>query len=859
MRAHPQLIGLAAREVALAEFVPYSSHVSEHVIRTREGDYLRVWRLAGIAFEATDPADILVRHEGFNQLVRSLPGGHIGLWSHRLRRRVTDGFTTPYANAFCQEIATRYYASFAGYRMMANELYLTVVYRPHRTRLARLFSQAARRTPEDIRRELHEALKAMAAIAAQLESSLKPWEPVALGVYTRPLPASAPGDLPGAQRPVHDCVQDCVRDGVHDCVRYSEALEFLGYLVNAAWEPVPVPAGRIADALPTSRLFFHTEKLEIRTPEATRYAALLDLKDYPEHTEPGILNGLLYGEFEYIETQSFTILDRPSAKEALERQRNQLIAAEDVAVSQIEAMDQALNDLVNGDFVLGEYHYSLAVLGARPDEVARHVATARTKLADAGFQTALIDLVADAAWFAQLPGNWRFRAREAKLTSRNFCALASLHNFATGKREGNPWGEAITIVKTPSSQPLYLNFHATPGKKASTDEKALANTQIIGQAGAGKTVLELFLLAMSMKYGLTGVVYDKDRGTEIAIRAMGGRYTVLRRGVPTGLNPFQLEPSASVLDFWERLVRRLVDTGTLLSAKDELDISRAVREVARMARPLRRLSMVRQLLPNVGENSLHARLTKWCAGGRLGWVLDNPADTLDFSQNHLFGFDDTELLDDPEVSTPVTMYLLHLTESLIDGRRFVYVMTEFWKRLADPVFTDFAKNKQKTIRKQNGLGIFDTQSPADVLRSDIARALIEQTATFFFLPNPRADYDDYVRGFKLTEAEFNIVRSLGENSRLFLVKQGHRSAIGRLDLAGLGDVLDVLSATTDNVELLERIRAQMGDDPAVWLPEFHAQLARRRAVQSATSASSLTSTPSTAPGVPTWREAGGGR
>lgn len=292
-----------------------------------------------------------------------------------------------------------------------------------------------------------------------------------------------------------------------------------------------------------------------------------------------------------------------------------------------------------------------------------------------------------------------------------------------------------------------------------------------------------------------------------------------------------MTPDESVLDFWERLMRKLVDTGLPLSAKEELDISRAVREVARMEKPLRRLSMVRQLLPNVGENSLHARLAKWCAGGRLGWVLDNPTDTVDLARANLFGFDDTELLDDAEVSTPVTMYLLHLTESLIDGRRFIYVMTEFWKRLGDPVFTDFAKNKQKTIRKQNGLGIFDTQSPADVLRSDIARALIEQSATFFFLPNPRADYDDYVYGFKLTEAEFNIVRNLGENSRMFLVKQGHRSAIGKLDLAGLGDVLDVLSGTTDNVELLDTIRAQVGDDPDVWLPVFHAQLAKRRATQ----------------------------
>jgi type IV secretion system protein VirB4 len=175
-----------------------------------------------------------------------------------------------------------------------------------------------------------------------------------------------------------------------------------------------------------------------------------------------------------VETQSLTILDKPSAKEALERQRNPLIAGEDVAVSQVEAMDQALNDLINGDFVLGEYHYSLAVLGDTLHALSRNVAKARTQIADAGFQTALIDLVADAAWFAQLPGNWRYRPREAKLTSRNFCGLSSLHNFSTGTREGNPWGEAITIAKTPSGQPLYLNFHVTAEKQDSADARLRA-------------------------------------------------------------------------------------------------------------------------------------------------------------------------------------------------------------------------------------------------------------------------------------------------------------------------------------------------------------------------------------------------
>src|SRR5260370_36055658 len=80
MRTETKLAVLAWREVPLADFIPYSTHVTDHVIKTREGDYLCIWRIAGIAFEAADPADILVRHEGLNQLIRGLAGGPGGLW-----------------------------------------------------------------------------------------------------------------------------------------------------------------------------------------------------------------------------------------------------------------------------------------------------------------------------------------------------------------------------------------------------------------------------------------------------------------------------------------------------------------------------------------------------------------------------------------------------------------------------------------------------------------------------------------------------------------------------------------------------------------------------------------------------------
>ena len=42
MPVKPQWGSVANREVPLAGYIPYSTHVTDHVIRTREGDYLQV-------------------------------------------------------------------------------------------------------------------------------------------------------------------------------------------------------------------------------------------------------------------------------------------------------------------------------------------------------------------------------------------------------------------------------------------------------------------------------------------------------------------------------------------------------------------------------------------------------------------------------------------------------------------------------------------------------------------------------------------------------------------------------------------------------------------------------------------------
>jgi type IV secretion system protein VirB4 len=259
-----------------------------------------------------------------------------------------------------------------------------------------------------------------------------------------------------------------------------------------------------------------------------------------------------------------------------------------------------------------------------------------------------------------------------------------------------------------------------------------------------------------------------------------------------------------------------------LLPRDEAAISAAVRATAGLESRYRRLSAVRQSLPKDSPNSLYHRLGRWCRGGPLGWVFDEAPDVLaGIEKLPAVGFDYTEFVNDAQIRTPLMMYLWARFSSLIDGRRLYMFIDEFWKALEDEYFESELQNRYKTIRKQNWFLVCATQSPADAIRSRIAHTVIEQTATFIYLPNPQARETDYTEGFNVTRQEYLTIKSLPETSRRFLVKQGQNAVVCELDLQGFDDELAVLSGTTANILLAEDIRRRVGTDPAVWLPVFH--------------------------------------
>jgi type IV secretion system protein VirB4 len=794
----------ARNEVFLGAYIPFSSCITPHDVLLRGGDFIRIWRLAGVAFETASDEWVAERHEAMCSLLRNLSGGQFALYTHRIHRVIEDSLPPPTQPPIAREFDEAYGRQLASQRMMANEIYLTQLYRAAPRGAARVF-RSSTRSREEIEEAHHEALRVIEERSSMVSRVLREFDPHLLGDYE------------------------------HRGVVYSEVEEFLSFLVNGTWTRRRPSRGPLYRTLPKARFFFGGDKIEIRDGMSSKYAAVVDIAEYPAKSEPGILNALLYEDAEFIETQSFSVLPRRNAMSALERQRDHLIASEDVVTDQIAAMDDALNLVGDGQLSMGEYHYSLIVFGDSVKDAGRHAAEARGAMGEAaGVEMVPVDLVADAAWFAQWPGNFQWRPREATISSRAFAGLASQHNFAVGKRDGNPWGPAVMLLRTPSGQPFYLNLHESPEKEDSEDKRLPGNTMILGVTGSGKTTLEMAILLQTQRFDPPPrlVMFGFDRDVEIFVRAMRGRYFNLRVGQPTGCNPLQRRPTPERIAFWERLIKKCIESPSLpLLPKDEQAIARAVRAVAEMPVGLRRLSTVRQNLPTDGGNSLHARLGRWCKGGPLSWVFDDSDDQLlDLASEHVIGFDYTEFVDDPEVRTPIMMYLLDVMGELIDGRRLIYQVAECWKALGDDAFMPFVKKEQKTIRKNNGLGIFDTQSPSDILQTEIGRTMVEQSVTIIGLPNPAAVREEYVAGFGFTDSEYEIVKSLSsQGGRRFLVKQGHRSAVCEFDLSGMGEWIVLLSGSKDNAVLLDEIRTEVGDDPDVWVPILRRRVRERDA------------------------------
>jgi type IV secretion system protein VirB4 len=506
--------------------------------------------------------------------------------------------------------------------------------------------------------------------------------------------------------------------------------------------------------------------------------------------------------------QSFRFLSKADAHAIMHRKQNRMAAAGDKALSQQAELDVAADDLASNRFVMGDHSLCLVVFADSMRALGDVATAAWRDLADSGAVAAREGAALEAAYFSMVPGNARLRVRPGVVSSRNFCAMAPLHNFPSGP-ERSHWGEPIALLRTSGGTPYRFHWHVGD----------VGNTLVTGETGSGKSLLVGFLIAMTAARARI-IALDHKRGWELLIRSMGGQYAVLGAGQPHFAPLKALEATPRSLEFLTELLRGciMMENGDPLTPEEDRRLALALQTVMEMPHEDRWVGEVRAFL---GEdpNGAGARLDKWCWGNELGWVIDAPADAISLD-GALHGLDTTALLENPRARGPALLYLFHRIELQLDGRPLLIPNDEGWRALLDDTFRPMIDRRLRTIRSFGGAFVFITQSPRDILDSGIAATLIEQCPTQIHMPNPRATEDDYVVGLKRTHAEFAALRELPKGSGQFLLCQGDKSTIAQLPLHGMDDEIAILSGREATLRLMEDVALKVGEDPAAWMPEL---------------------------------------
>lgn len=735
--------------------LPYISAIDDKTLMLRDGDLMGSFMVEGINADTIDHRHTTELCNAFSRFIAQ-QRGNMAYYVHRISAETKPSMPSVTTHPFNEEIDRRWQDYLQTIGLRDRVTVVTIVIRPPR-RITKLLSKFKGKDTHSRQEVLARALR-LDQLVSTCMVGLSEAKPTRLTV--------SDGRWLGLLRTVID---------------------------GSSGRLVPGRKFRpIADLLASSQILFKGRVFECEGPDPAqrRFGTIISIKDYPSETYPGILDRLNL-PYDTVVSQSFTPIDPISAQGKISRVRKQMRAAEDAALSLMAQLEEAEDDVASGRVIFGDHHCSIAIFCQSLAELENAVAYVTRAMQDAGASIVRENFSARAVYFAQHPGNFAYRTRPAMISSANFAQLCAMHGLSKGNpTEKCPWGDAITIIPTARGETFRFSFHL-PGKLG---QRTVGHSLVLGQTGSGKTLGTAFLISQAQRLNARTILFDKDNGFEMAIRAMGGRYSAVRMGQETGFNPMRAEADA-------RGAAWLTDWLTALSEHDggRLNpvqiqaLNDAVQANTTADHRLQNFEQFRsQLRATDDDGDLYNRLGRWDETGQFGWLFGGKGlDPLAFD-NRITAFDLTEIFDNDIIRTAWLSYVFRRVERLVeDEQPTLLVLDEAWKLLDDPYFEARLKDWMLTMRKKNVAVVLLTQRVSHIKNSAAGDAILESAVTRLVYPsafNTTAELSP----LNLTPTESTFLQFSNVDNHLVLLKSGSDSVVLDFDLSAIGRGLDVL-------------------------------------------------------------------
>ncbi|WP_052272037.1 VirB4 family type IV secretion system protein [Pantoea sp. CFSAN033090] len=623
-------------------------------------------------------------------------------------------------------------------------------------------------------------------------------------------------------------------------VYYSEICEQLFYYFNGYRKKcILTDTTRISDAMIDSVTSFENyDFIEIHPNRGgKRYATTYDMRDFPIKPRVGMFDDAMEQNIEFILVQTFHYLRRNEMSDRLSKHYNNLSGAQGDTDETLR-LAEAAGKVADGALQFGLYTASLIVYGDSQAQAFDRGTTMESKFGMAGFVRSTVTNVY--TYLSLVPGYNDLHYQSEK-TTENLVAGFSLHGMPAGKEKLNPLGDGSALMPLATDKGGVYSSNTTDSLEGQDvrGEPYAGHFVLMGQSEAGKTTLLGTIANFYSRYDPLWFGIDYNRSMENFLRNLNVAYYVVRAGVSTGWNPFQMEVSISLVQFLNELVISCAGGKEKTSETEQLEIQLGIETVLNHAIVEERgMSLLYSIIPPRADGDLRSRLKKWCretesGSGVYSWVLDAPVNT--FNPEKIVGssqrglaFDTTDILDNsyreknPEVTETILNILFFYKKVMHrDGGLLINLVEEFWVPLSYDTTADKIGDILRAGRMRLEIIGMSSQNPEHALRSKLGKDVFQQVGTKYYLPNNNADWGDYEKtGMK--RPVFDALRKLGRTSRKFIFSQGETNVICDFNLKGKAKYyLPMLSTTKRNALQAAELRQELGtDDPAIWMPEF---------------------------------------
>ncbi|MEJ0009150.1 MAG: hypothetical protein WDN72_00520 [Alphaproteobacteria bacterium] len=240
-------------------------------------------------------------------------------------------------------------------------------------------------------------------------------------------------------------------------VFYGEHLEFLEKLINLEERPMEIPRRDLSLALTSGEITFGHNAMEVRTADGhRRFAAIFTVKEYKESSLKGI-DQFLDIPCELIVTQCFDFVGAEQARQSYEQQARYLEISGDAEMAHWVEIDRLMKDSANLK-AFGQQQTSVFLIAPSVKQLESNVRMVQKSLMRLGLVTIREDLRFEDCYWAQLPSNFPFLARQHSVDTQHLAGFANLQRAPMGNAAGSEWGPPVTLLSTVQDTPYFFNF-----------------------------------------------------------------------------------------------------------------------------------------------------------------------------------------------------------------------------------------------------------------------------------------------------------------------------------------------------------------------------------------------------------------